>query len=406
MPLYLLLDTAVVGRLGAEQLAALGAAAAVQSVVTTQLTFLSYGTTARSSRLFGSGKKDEAVAEGVQATYVALIVGFALACVMWLFGGQIALWMTGNPETAELTAAWLHVAALAIPITLVEMAGNGWLRGIQDTKKPLYFTLAGLIPGAIAVPIFVHFWGLVGSAWANVLGMGIIAVLFLLELKKQHTVSWRLRPSVIKRQLVLGRDLIIRSASLQVAFLSAAAVAARFGTSPLAAHQVMLQIWNFLTLVLDSLAIATQTLIGAALGAKSVDTARSAGQKIIGYSVIFSGGLAAVFALGAAFIPRIFTNDEAVLEAMRIPWWIMIAMIVAGGVLFAIDGVLLGAGDAAFLRTITVGSVIVGFLPGILIAYFLDLGLAGIWCGLAAFIGLRTIAVVFRFYSMRWAVVG
>lgn len=406
MPLYLLLDTAVVGRLGAEQLAALGAAAAVQSVVTTQLTFLSYGTTARSSRLFGSGKKDEAVAEGVQATYVALIVGFALACVMWFFGGQIALWMTGNPETAELTAAWLHVAALAIPITLVEMAGNGWLRGIQDTKKPLYFTLAGLIPGAIAVPIFVHFWGLVGSAWANVLGMGIIAVLFLLELKKQHTVSWRLRPSVIKRQLVLGRDLIIRSASLQVAFLSAAAVAARFGTSPLAAHQVMLQIWNFLTLVLDSLAIAAQTLIGAALGAKSVDTARSAGQKIIGYSVIFSGGLAAVFALGAAFIPRIFTNDEAVLEAMRIPWWIMIAMIVAGGVLFAIDGVLLGAGDAAFLRTITVGSVIVGFLPGILIAYFLDLGLAGIWCGLAAFIGLRTIAVVFRFYSMRWAVVG
>lgn len=406
MPLYLLLDTAVVGRLGAEQLAALGAAAAVQSVVTTQLTFLSYGTTARSSRLFGSGKKDEAVAEGVQATYVALIVGFALACVMWFFGGQIALWMTGNPETAELTAAWLHVAALAIPITLVEMAGNGWLRGIQDTKKPLYFTLAGLIPGAIAVPIFVHFWGLVGSAWANVLGMGIIAVLFLLELKKQHSGSWRLRPSVIKRQLVLGRDLIIRSASLQVAFLSAAAVAARFGTSPLAAHQVMLQIWNFLTLVLDSLAIAAQTLIGAALGAKSVDTARSAGQKIIGYSVIFSGGLAAVFALGAAFIPRIFTNDEAVLEAMRIPWWIMIAMIVAGGVLFAIDGVLLGAGDAAFLRTITVGSVIVGFLPGILIAYFLDLGLAGIWCGLAAFIGLRTIAVVFRFYSMRWAVVG
>lgn len=406
MPLYLLLDTAVVGRLGAQQLAALGAAAAVQSVVTTQLTFLSYGTTARSSRLFGSGKKDEAVAEGVQATYVALIVGFALACVMWLFGGQIALWMTGNPETAELTASWLHVAALAIPITLVEMAGNGWLRGIQDTKKPLYFTLAGLIPGAVAVPIFVHFWGLVGSAWANVLGMGIIAVFFLLELKKQHTGSWHLRPSIIKRQLVLGRDLIIRSASLQVAFLSAAAVAARFGTASLAAHQVMLQIWNFLTLVLDSLAIAAQSLIGAALGAKSVDTARAAGQKIMGYSVIFSGGLAAVFALGAAFIPRIFTNDEAVLEAMRVPWWIMIAMIVAGGVLFAIDGVLLGAGDAAFLRTITVGSVIVGFLPGILFAHFLDLGLAGIWCGLAAFIGLRTIAVVFRFYSMRWAVVG
>ncbi len=405
MPLYLLLDTAVVGRLGASQLAALGAAAAVQSVVTTQLTFLSYGTTARSSRLFGSGDRQGAIAEGVQATYVALIVGFGLACIMWLFGGQIALWMTGNPETASLAASWLHVAALSIPITLVEMAGNGWLRGVQDTKRPLYFTLAGLIPGAIAVPIFVHWWGLVGSAWANVLGMGIITLLFLLELKKQHTGSWRLRPSVIKRQLVLGRDLIIRSASLQVAFLSSAAVAARFGTAPLAAHQVMLQIWNFLTLILDSLAIAAQTLIGAALGAKSVDTARNAGQKIIVYSTIFSAALALVFALGAGFIPRIFTSDADVLNAMAIPWWIMIAMIIAGGVLFAIDGVLLGAGDAAFLRTITVGSVIIGFLPGIWIAYALDFGLAGIWAGLAAFILLRTVAVVFRFYSMRWAVV-
>ena len=405
MPLYLLLDTAVVGRLGASQLAALGAAAAVQSVVTTQLTFLSYGTTARSSRLFGSGDRQGAIAEGVQATYVALIVGFGLACIMWLFGGQIALWMTGNPETAQLTTAWLHVAALSIPITLVEMAGNGWLRGIQNTKKPLYFTLAGLIPGAIAVPAFVHWWGLVGSACANVLGMGIIALLFLLELKKQHTGSWRLRPSVIKRQLVLGRDLIIRSASLQVAFLSAAAVAARFGTAPLAAHQVMLQIWNFLTLILDSLAIAAQTLIGAALGAKSVDTARNAGQKIIVYSSVFSAGLAVIFALGAGLIPRIFTQDLHVLEAMRIPWWIMIAMVLAGGVLFAIDGVLLGAGDAAFLRTITVGSVLVGFLPGIWIAYALGFGLAGIWAGLAAFILLRTIAVVVRFYSMKWAVV-
>lgn len=403
MPLYLLLDTAVVGRLGAEQLAALGAAAAVQSVVTTQLTFLSYGTTARSSRLFGAGKKDEAVAEGVQATYVALIVGVFLACIMWIFGGRIALWMTGNPETAEQTATWLHVAALAIPITLVEMAGNGWLRGIQDTRKPLYFTLSGLIPGAIAVPLFVHWWGLVGSAWANVLGMGIIALLFMWELKKQHVGSWRLRPAVIKRQLVLGRDLIIRSASFQVAFLSAAAVAGRFGTAPLAAHQVMLQIWNFLTLVLDSLAIAAQTLIGSALGAGTVAKARHTGTKIMHYSAIFSLALAAVFAVGAGVIPQIFTSDVHVLEAMRVPWWIMIAMVIAGGVLFAFDGVLLGAGDAAFLRTITVGSVLIGFLPGIWISYAFDLGLSGIWAGLAIFIGLRTIAVVYRFYSMRWA---
>lgn len=405
MPLYLLLDTAVVGRLGGTSLAALGAAAAIQTVVTTQLTFLSYGTTARSARLFGAGKRKEAIAEGVQATWVAIIVGLVLAVAMWIFGGSIARALTGNEETGALAAQWLHIAALAIPITLIELAGNGWMRGIQNTRKPLYFTLAGLIPGAIAVPIFVHWWGLPGSAWANVLGMGIIAALFLWELHREHDGSWAIQPAVIKKQLVMGRDLIIRSLSFQVAFLSAATVAARFGTASLAAHQVLLQLWNFLALVLDSLAIAAQTLIGSALGAGSAAHARAVGKRIVWYSSIFAVALAAAFALGSGFIPGVFTNDQAVIDAMAWPWWIMIGMVIAGGVLFALDGVLLGAGDAAFLRTITLGSVIIGFLPGVWIAYAVGGGLPGIWLGLAAFILLRTVAVIFRFLSMKWAVV-
>ena len=256
MPLYLLLDTAVVGRLGAGELASLGAAATLHSVVTTQLTFLSYGTTARASRLYGAGKREEAVAEGVQATWVAVGVGLLLATIMWLFAGTFATWLTGNPDTARGTALWLRIAAFAIPLTLIEMAGNGWMRGVQNTRKPLYFTLAGMIPGAIAVPIFVHLWGLAGSAIATVLGMGIIACFFLMELRREHTGSWAVKWDVVRRQLVLGRDLIVRSLSFQVAFLSAAAVASRIGTAQLAAHQIMMQMWNFLSLVLDSLAIA------------------------------------------------------------------------------------------------------------------------------------------------------
>ena len=405
MPLYLLLDTAVVGRLGGAALASLGAAAAIQSVVTTQLTFLSYGTTARSARLYGAGKRREAVAEGVQATWVAVIVGTVLALAMWLLSDTIAVALAGDERTGAMAAQWLNIAALAIPLTLIEMAGNGWMRGVQNTRRPLVFTLAGLIPGAIAVPFFVHWWGLPGSAWANVLGMGIIASLFLWELYREHEGSWKIQPAVIKKQLVMGRDLIIRSLSFQVAFLSAATVAARFGTASLAAHQVLLQLWNFLSLILDSLAIAAQTLIGSALGAGSARHARAVGNRIVWYSTVFAGGLAAVFVLGNGIIPRLFTSDEAVLEAMAWPWWIMVVMVVAGGVLFALDGVLLGAGDAAFLRTITVGSVIVGFVPGVWIAYAVGAGLPGIWMGLAAFIFLRTIAVVYRFLSMRWAVV-
>lgn len=405
MPLYLLLDTAVVGHLGAGELASLGAAATVHSVVTTQLTFLSYGTTARSARLFGAGKREAAVAEGVQATYIALGVGLTLAIVMWLFGGVFARLLTGEPATAQGAALWLRIAAFAIPLTLVVMAGNGWMRGVQNTTKPLLFTLAGLIPGAVAVPVFVHWWGLAGSALATVLGMAIIASAFLVELAREHTGSWRFRPDIVKRQLVLGRDLILRSASFQVAFLSAAAVAARFGTPSLAAHQIMMQLWNFLSLVLDALAIAAQSLIGAALGAGSIKKAREVGLRVVAYSTAFSFVLGMVFFAGAGVIPRLFTSDMQVLDTMSTPWLIMVAMIIGGGVVFALDGVLLGAGDAAFLRTITIASVVCGFLPGVWLSYLLDAGLRGVWCGLGAFIAFRLVAVVLRFQSMKWAVV-
>ena len=405
MPLYLMLDTAVVGRsLGAFDLAALAAGAAVHSAVTTQLTFLSYGTTARSSRLFGAGRRSEAVAEGVQATWIGLAVGLALASIIWLFGDSIALFMTGEERTAAATSSWLSVNAVSIPLTLVIMAGNGWLRGVQDTRRPLIFVLAGLVPGGISLPLLVDAFGLNGSAVANVLGMGITALLFLICLAREHAGGWAPKPKVMWRQLILGRDLILRSLSFQVAFLSAAAVAARFGTAPLAAHQIMLQLWNFITLVLDSLAIAAQTLTGAALGRGSVKVARRLGRQVTLFSTIFALILATVFALGSTLIPRIFTTDEAVLAAMRGPWWLLLMMIVLGGVVFAIDGVLLGAGDAAFLRTISIGSVVVGFLPAIWLSYALDGGLSGIWIGLLAFIAIRLVAVVQRFRSMKWAV--
>lgn len=404
-PLYLLLDTAVVGRLGTFELAALAAGTTIQSTVTTQLTFLSYGTTARSSRLFGAGKRAAAVAEGVQATWVALLVGAVLAATVITTAPWLALWLTGDEVIAAESTTWLRIAAFGIPLSLLTMAGNGWLRGIRETRAPLYFTLAGVIPGAILVPILVSHFGLSGSAMANLVGLFITAACFLVKLLRTHRGTWRPDISVIRRQLVLGRDLILRSLSFQVAFISAAAVAARFGPPSLAAHQIMLQLWNFITLVLDSLAIAAQTLTGAALGAGSAGAARAVGKRVTVYSVIFAGALGTIFAVGAAVIPQIFTNEEPVLAAIATPWWLLVVMIILGGVVFALDGVLLGAADAVFLRNATIAAVLLGFVPGVWLALLFDWGLTGVWCGLLAFITLRLLAVVWRFQSMRWAVV-
>lgn len=409
-PLYLLLDTAVVGRLGAVELAALAAGATVFSMLTAQLTFLAYGTTARASRAFGRGDVRAAVTEGVQATWVAVFVGLVLFGLVELAAGVVTRLLAPEPAVASAAAGWLRIAAAGIPLTLVTQAGNGWLRGVQDTRRPFLYVLGGLGPAALVIVPAVGRLGLDGSACAMVFGETLTAVYFIRRLvvsAARHDVDWRPRRSLIVRQLVLGRDLILRSLAFQVAFLSAAGVAGRLGANALGAHQILLQLWNLLSLVLDSLAIAAQTLVGAALGVGSAAGARATARRVIAWSAVFAAVLAGTFAVLAGVLPRAFTGDAGVLaEIAGGPWWLLVAMIPVGGVVFAIDGVLLGAGDAAFLRTATIAAVVLGFLPPVWLTLSMGWGLSGVWWGLTTFMCLRLVFVVVRYRGPAWAVTG
>ncbi|MEV6060786.1 MATE family efflux transporter [Nocardia asteroides] len=410
-PLYLLFDMAIVGRLGALALAGLAVGGVIVGTVSTQLTFLSYGTTARAARRHGAGDRAGAVEEGVQATWVGLAIGLLIVLVVQVFAGPLCAAIAGGGEIADEALRWVRIALCGVPLILVSMAGNGWLRGVQQVREPLLFVVAGLTLSAVLCPVLVY--GLLGaprlelagSAVANVAGQLVTGALFGYALLRER-VSVRPRPAVMRAQLVLGRDLIVRSLSFQVCFVSAAAVAARFGAAAVAAHQLVLQLWNFLALTLDSLAIAAQTLVGAALGAGRAGDATRIARRVTGWSELFSLVLACLFAAGAGVIPLLFTDDAQVLDRTHVIWWFFVAMIPVAGAVFALDGVLLGAGDAAFLRTATLGAALLGFLPLIWLSLVLDWGVAGIWSGLVAFMLLRLVAVVARARSGRWARVG
>lgn len=410
-PLYLLFDIAVVGRLGALPLAGLAVGGLLLALVSTQLTFLSYGTTARAARLHGAGREPDAVAEGVQATWLALGLGTLILAIMQLLAGPVTTVIAGDAEIAAEAERWLRIALLGAPLILVGMAGNGWLRGVQNTMRPLRFVLAGLGISAILCPVLVHGllgaprWELAGSAVANVIGQAVSATLFVRALL-QAGVPLRPRWSVMHAQLVLGRDLILRSLAFQACFLSAAAVASRFGAAAVGAHQVVLQLWNLVSLMLDSLAIAAQALVGAALGVGDPRGATRLAWRITRWSTAFAVGLAAAFTVGRDVVPGLFTTDPAVLGQIDVAWWFFVAIMPAAGVVFALDGVLLGAGDAAFLRNATLTCALAGFLPLIWCSLLFDWGLAGIWAGLTVFIMLRMVAVLGRVGSSRWAVPG
>jgi putative MATE family efflux protein len=414
-PLYLLVDTAVVGRLGAVPLAGLAVAGVVFAQVTGQLNFLSYGTTARTARLHGAGNRAAAVGEGVQATWLAAAVGLLVLGAGQLVAGPLTAVLGDGGDVGHAAASWLRVALCGAPLVLVTLAGNGWMRGVQDTRRPLRYVLAGNGLSAVACAPLVHGlggWaglGLVGSAVANLSGQVVAAALFLSALRRERAagpVSLRPVPALLRAQLGMGRDLLARSLAFQACFLSAAAVAARFGPAALAAHQIVLQLWFFMALVLDAVAIAAQSLVGAALGAGDVRRARSLARQVGGYGLVVGTGFGAAFAASAGVLPHLFTTDPAVLAAVPAAWWFFAGMQPVAGVVFALDGVLLGAGDAAYLRTWTLVAAAVGFLPLVWLSLVRGWGLVGIWTGLSAFVVIRLVAVVLRVRSGGWAVAG
>ncbi|MGY1844240.1 MATE family efflux transporter [Modestobacter sp. SYSU DS0875] len=407
-PLYLLVDTAVVGNLGTVALGGLAVGGGVLAVVAGLLNFLAYGTTARAARRAGAGDRPGAVAEGVQATWLAGCLGLGGAMLLQLLAGPLTRLMAGGAgPVAAAGEQWLRVASAGLPLLLVALAGNGWLRGVQELRRPMGYVLAGSLVSLVLCPLLVHAagLGLVGSAVANVTGQAVAASLFGWALAREvarYGIDWRPRSAALRGQLVLGRDLLVRAAVLQLAFAAAAAVVARASTAQLGAHQIALQLWLFLALVLDAYAIAAQTLVGHALGAARPAGARRTATRVLRWGLGTGVLVAGLLLLLRPVLPGLFTDDPAVLAQTEVVWWFLALMQPLAGAAFALDGVLMGAGDVAWLRTVTVGSALVGFVPLSLLSGWLEWGLTGVWTGLTLFIVLRLVAVGWRVRGSAW----
>jgi putative MATE family efflux protein len=403
-PLYLLVDTAVVGNLGTVPLDGLAVGGGLLAWAAGLLNFLAYGTTARAARRAGAGDRAGAVSEGVQATWLALGLGLTVLAAFQMLAGPLTRALAGGPgAVAEAGEQWLRIASLGVPLLLISLAGNGWLRGVQELRRPVRYVLAGSLVSLVLCPLLVYpaGLGLAGSAIANVAGQAVAAALFVRALTRER-VDWRPRASAVRAQLVIGRDLLLRAAVLQISFLAAAGVAARAGTVPLAAHQIALQLFLFLALVLDAYAIAAQTLVGQALGRGAPEEARATAARVSVWG-LGTGLVIGLLLIGLRdLLLPLFTDDPAVVSQAEVVWWFLAGMQPLAGLVFALDGVLMGAGDVGYLRTVTIGSAVLGFLPLSLLSLPLSWGLAGVWTGLVLFIVLRLAGVLSRVAGDRW----
>jgi len=404
-PLYVLVDTAIVGHLGTPELAALAIAATVLTSAFTVFNFLTYGTTAQVARLHGAGRRVEAAGLGSQAQWLSIAIGIVLLALMVACARPLVSIMGGEGEVGAGAVVYLRIAALGAPCFMLAAAGQGFLRGTGDLRTPLRILIWAHLVNVVLEVLFVYGfgWGLAGSAWGTVIAQVGMAAAFV---RVQRRAGWE-RPDLVRiRSLIrIGSEIAVRTTALLAAFLVASAVLARIGADSLGAHQIAFQLFIFLALVLDAVAVAAQVMVGRMLGAGDAAGATAASRRMIGWGAAFGAVFGLILLALGDVIPRVFTSDPAVIERASEMWWIFAALMPLNGAVFALDGILIGAGDTRFLALGMLGSAAVS-IPVAVVALEADWGIAGVWAALAALIVVRLVTCAGRFASGRWALTG
>ncbi len=409
-PLFLMADSAIVGHLGTAQLAGLAIASALLLTASSVFVFLAYATTAAVARKVGAGDLQAAVRQGVDGVWLAVLLGAAVTALA-LPTAPALIDLFGASDTATPYAlTYLRISVLGIPAMLVVLAATGLLRGLQNTRTPLYVAIGGFAANAVLNVVLVYGagFGVAGSAWGTVIaqyGMAAVYGYVVVRGARRHGASLRPDAAGIRASAWAGAPLLVRTLSLRVILMIATAVAARLGDAEVAAHQIVLNLWFLLAFALDAIAIAGQAIIGRYLGANDPEGAKAVCRRMVEWGVISGVVLGALVVLARPLYIPLFSGDGAVQDA-ALPALAVIALAQPiCGVVFVLDGVLMGAGDGPYLA----GAMVVtlaAFVPMALLVPVLGGGLTALWGAMSLMMAIRMLTLWSRARSGRWIVTG
>lgn len=410
-PLYVLVDTAIVGTLGVAALGGLAVAGIVLTATFAIFNFLAYSTTGAVARHVGAEDRRAAAARGIDGMWLAAGLGIALGAIGVALTPWIVQAMGASAEVAPYARTYLRISMVGAPCVLIALAGAGYLRGLQDTKPTLWIALGANALNLVVevVAVFGLHAGIAGSAWGTVLAQFAAMCVYLVIVgRTARAAGADLRPSLagMRGTAVVGSHLIVRTASLLVALTTATAVAARISDTALAAHQIAFQVWIFLALTVDAIAIAGQAMVGRFLGADDSLGARSAAHRMLEWGVLVGVGFGITLFLLRPFVVPMFTSDPAVRHLALQVLVIVAVMQPINAAVFVLDGVLIGASDARYLAVAMAVAGIGVFLPLALAVLAVHGGLLMLWGAIVALMLARLIGLGGRFRGSAWLVPG
>nr|WP_067486577.1 MATE family efflux transporter [Actinomadura hibisca] len=409
-PLFLLSDSAIIGHLGTAPLGGLGVAGQILGTLVYLCVFLAYGTTAGVARRVGAGDLRAAVRQGVDGMWLAVAIGALLIVAGWPLVSWLVELFGASAGVAPFAETYLRVSLLGIPGMLVVLAGTGVLRGLQDTRTPLVVSIGGFGLNLLLNVVFVLWfeWGIAGSAWGTVIAQTASAAVYVavvLRAARRHGAAVRPDLAGLRTSATAGVSLLVRTAALRAVLIVGTSIAARMGDPEIAAYQVGFQVWTLLAFALDAIAIAGQAITGRYLGASDPVGAREATRRMVRWGV----GCGVVFGLGIVavrpWLPGLFTQDDQVRHLLLASLLVVALLQPVAGVVFVLDGILIGAGDGRYLAWTTLVATVV-FLPAALLVYTSGGGLVWLWLAIGLWMGTRLLTLGLRARGEAWLVTG
>lgn len=413
-PLLIAVDSIMVGRLGTVPLAGLSLASTVLTTLVGLCIFLAYATTGATARLFGAGKPKQAFRQGIDGMWLAIGLGVVLMVLLTAFARPFLGVFGPEADVLEESVRYLRSSAFGLPGMLLVLAATGTLRGMGDTKTPLYATTAGAIANIplnfiLIYPVGLGIFGAgLGTAIAQT---GIGAWLAFVVIRSGRSAGAAVFPSGagVLRSLRDAGPLIVRTICLRAAILLQIAAATGLGTEALASNQITMTVWNFAAYGLDALATSAQILVGQGLGAADRDRVKSVLGRCLNRGLVYGAVLGLIIFALSWFLPTLVSEDPAVRSLATHSLWIAALAIPIASVAYMLDGVLIGAGDTNKLALYMVISL-AAFTPAALTVMAWGSGQAGLlvlWAAYAVlFMFMRGATMLLRVRGDEWMRLG
>ncbi len=401
-PLVSLVDTMFVGRVGPAALGALGVASGVFGLAFFVFNFLATGVTPMVAGARARGDDDEAARVVSQALALAVLLGVLATATLEALAEPILDVMGAQGALREPAGAYLRIRALATGAVLLVTVGHGAFRGHQDTRTPLWITIGLNVVNLVLDPLLIFGlgWGIAGAAWATTVAQWAGALAFVAAILHPRGLGVRFRaprPHELLPLLKVGGALGLRTLALVSTLTLATAVATRLGPRQVAAHQVVAQIWLFLALVVDSIAIAGQALVGRLLGEGEPREARRVADRLLGWGLGLGLTLGALFWTLRGVLPTWFTADLDILGLVDTVYVFVIVSQPIGALVFVWDGLFMGAQDFRFLA---VQMLLSGAAAAVVLLAVVPMGwgLAGVWWGMLTLLTARALTLGARYW--------